>query len=157
MMNSKNKTKSNEIIIIGKHLFLPKRKHYLKLLNKLLQILKFKNSVAITLHFIHSQKMQELNKSYCNKDKKTDVLSFPIDSNFSINETQLLGDIFISPSNIKDNYLNYGHSKKREFSYLFLHSVLHLLGYKHENKRQEKTMHLLCEKVLNFFNIKRYN
>ena len=150
----------NELVIIGIPFFSMNKKYCLKLLDKLLEVLKIKYTVAVSLHLINTKKMKELNKKYRNKDKTTDVLSFPIDSNINLlenNNQKLIGDIFISKSKIKANALNYGHSKKREFSYIFLHSILHLLGYTHSSKINERKMNAICNDVLNFFNIKRYN
>ena len=49
----------------------------------------------------------------------------------------------------------YGHSKKRELSFLTVHGILHLLGYDHMNKEDEEVMFGKQELILNGANIKR--
>jgi probable rRNA maturation factor len=63
----------------------------------------------------------------------------------SINE---LGDIFINIDRIRSQAQDYGHSLKREFSFLVTHGLLHLLGYDHMNKNDEEEMFKLQEDIL---------
>lgn len=78
----------------------------------------------IELSVISEEEIRELNKNYRNKDKETDVLSFPMKTE----ENELfLGAIYFCYSVIKKNNPNL----LSEFSFLFIHSFLHLLGHEH--------------------------
>lgn len=78
--------------------------------------------------------MRELNAEYRDKDSITDVLSFPLESPFT--EQSLfdipLGSIIIAESFVKAKAQEHGHSIQDELSLLFIHGMLHLLGYDHE-------------------------
>lgn len=72
--------------------------------------------------------IQDLNRQYRNIDKPTDVLSFPLeDMAYSP-----LGTIVISVDFVKDLANTLGHSVDDEFALLYIHGLLHLLGYDHE-------------------------
>jgi probable rRNA maturation factor len=66
-----------------------------------------------------------------------------------------LGDIVISHQLAQSQAIEYGHSLKREISFLFVHGLLHLLGYDHMNKNEEKQMFKLQDKILNSLGIRR--
>ena len=81
--------------------------------------------------------IRALNKNFRNKDKHTDVLSFPLyeDGNFDIGECisgAMLGDIVISLERAKEQAAEIGNSFLGEVAFLTVHSMLHLLGYDHE-------------------------
>ena len=100
--------------------------------------------------FIDDDLMHEMNLKYRGIDRTTDVLSFAL--NDSINdfkeEINVLGDIFVSIPKMKEQALEYGHSEKRELSFLCIHGLLHLLGYDHMEKEDEKIMFGLQEEIL---------
>jgi len=73
--------------------------------------------------------IQKYNHQYRNIDKATDVLSFPIEGIF---DNMPLGSIVISADFIKDKSDEFGHNNKEELTLLFIHGLLHLLGYDHE-------------------------
>lgn len=89
------------------------------------------------------------NKTYRNIDKETDVLSFPSD------EEGELGDILISIDKAKSQAVEYGHTLKRELSFLLCHGILHCLGYDHMTKEEEEIMFNLQEKILDTCGIRR--
>lgn len=65
----------------------------------------------------------------------------------------LLGDIIISMEKAEEQAQNYGHSLERESAFLFIHGLLHLLGYDHENSQaEEKEMFALQESILTSLN-----
>lgn len=83
--------------------------------------------------------MQHLNREHRGKDQTTDVLSFPLDTPF-IQESSFhlpLGSIVIADSFLKENGEKFGHSIQDEFSLLFIHGMLHLLGFDHETDHGE--------------------
>lgn len=83
----------------------------------------------IELLVVKNDEIQILNKEHRNIDKATDVLSFPMDYDF---EHMPLGSIVISTDFVEEKAKEYGHSFNEEFSLLFIHGILHLLGYDHE-------------------------
>ena len=87
--------------------------------------------------------IRALNKNFRNKDKHTDVLSFPLyeDGDFDMGECisgAMLGDIVISMEKAHAQAIEYGHSLIREVAFLATHSTLHLLGYDHETSEEDE-------------------
>lgn len=83
----------------------------------------------IELLVVKNDEIQVLNKEHRKIDKATDVLSFPLDYDFP---NMPLGSIVISTDFVEEKSKEYGHSFNEEFSLLFIHGILHLLGYDHE-------------------------
>lgn len=112
--------------------------------------LDIKNSI-FDIIFIDDEEMHKLNKEYRGIDRTTDVLSFALNDNKHIDAfINSLGDIFISIPKMKSQALEYGHSEKRELSFLTLHGLLHLLGYDHTlGKKEEEEMFGLQKEILN--------
>jgi len=94
-------------------------------LDKIAQSLTHKE---IELLVTDEQEIQQINKQYRSIDKSTDVLSFP----FEEMPMGPLGSIIISCEHVKTKAKELGHSSNDEFSLLFIHGLLHLLGYDHE-------------------------
>ena len=93
---------------------------------------KITNSLTqkdIELLIVKNDEIQKLNKEHRNIDKATDVLSFPMDFDFP---NMPLGSIVISTDFVDEKAKEYGHTFNEEFSLLFIHGILHLLGYDHE-------------------------
>lgn len=122
-----------------------------KVLKKALKKEKIRNA-NFNIIFITDDKMHKLNRTYRKKDKTTDVISFALEENKK-EQTYLkkreLGDIYISVDKAKKQALEYKHSLKRELSFLALHGLLHLLGYDHQTKEEEKIMFKKQELILN--------
>ena len=78
--------------------------------------------------------MQELNAQYRGKNRTTDVLSFPMEDPFTEQSIfgMPLGSIIIAESFVKEKAAEFGHSIQDELSLLFIHGMLHLLGFDHE-------------------------
>lgn len=104
--------------------------------------------------FVDEKKIQDINKNYRKIDKVTDVISFAFEDNDKslYNDIRVLGEIFICIPKMKQQALDYGHSEKREIAFLAVHGLLHLLGYDHMNKEDEKIMFAKQELILNGFN-----
>ena len=113
-------------------------------------------NAVFSIIFIDDEKMQELNNEYRGIDRTTDVLSFALEDNQRIElPIRELGDIFISIPKMKAQALEYGHSEKRELSFLTVHGLLHLLGYDHTRSEEDEKIHFgLQDKILNDLNIK---
>ncbi len=126
-----------------------------KVLKKGLKILDIKtcefNIIVVDNNYIH-----ELNKVYRGIDRETDVISFALEDDKTFNpEGRILGDIYISIDKAKSGAEEYGHSFLREFCFLSVHGMLHLLGYDHMNPDDEKVMFSLQDKILEASNIRR--
>lgn len=119
-----------------------------------LKKLDVKNA-CFSVIFIDDEKMHEMNKHYRGIDRTTDVLSFALEDNQTIKtEIRELGDIFISIPKMKAQAEEYGHSEKRELSFLTVHGLLHLLGYDHtRSEEEEKIQFGLQDEILNELNI----
>lgn len=127
-----------------------------------LKYLKLKFSPIISVSIIDNEAIHTINKEYRNIDRPTDVISFAfIDSEKDKEKIKkskidyVLGDIYISYQKCEEQADNYGHSLKREICFLFLHGLLHLLGYDHMEKDDEKIMFDLQDKILNEMGITR--
>ncbi len=106
--------------------------------NAVLRMEKFEGPAEISVTFVDNQQIRKLNAQYRKKDVETDVLSFPMGENgvYDINHdtgAKILGDVVLSMEKAEEQANQFGHSLEREVGYLTAHSVLHLLGYDHEN------------------------
>ncbi|MCD7873108.1 MAG: rRNA maturation RNase YbeY [Clostridiales bacterium] len=128
-----------------------------------LQLENFEGSAEISVKFVDNQQIRELNYTYRNIDKETDVLSFPLGENgvYDINMStgaKILGDIVISMEKAVEQAKLYNHPLQREIGFLTVHSMLHLLGYDHEKGGIEAVhMREKEETVLTQIGLKRDN
>lgn len=146
------------------------RKHAIK---KLLEsALKHLNQpselLEMSLSIVDEEQIKQLNNQFREVDKVTDVLSFPTCDNPTrgaitvvcdeVNlETDLvnIGDVVICSQRAKEQAKEYGHSLKRELSFLAVHGLLHLLGYDHMNEQDEQQMVGLQKEILQKAGINR--
>lgn len=127
----------------------------LKVLKKGLKILNIKK-VEFNVIIVDKDYIRELNKTYRNKDMETDVISFALEDDKTFNpEERVLGDIYISIDRVHSQAKEYGHSEIRELCFLAVHGMLHLLGYDHMQKDEEKEMFSLQDKILEASGITR--
>ena len=101
----------------------------------------------VELVFVDDHNMQQINKEQRNIDKSTDVLSFPLHKLPNLP----LGSIVINLDLAKQMALKFNHSLNNEISLLFIHAMLHLLGFDHEIDNGE--MRLKEIELINFFNL----
>ncbi len=116
----------------------------LELLNKICK--KF-STREVELIITNNDEIKNINKEHRNIDKATDVLSFPLED-FEMGEVFPLGSIIISIDKVEEKAKEYCHSEKDEFTLLFIHGLLHLLGYDHEiddGQMREKEEELIKE------------
>lgn len=92
---------------------------------------------------VSKDEIRKINSDYRKIDKPTDVLSFELTNN-----DYLLGEIFICEEISNEQAKSKNFSKKYEICLLFAHGLLHLLGYDHLNKEDEKLMFDLQDKIL---------
>lgn len=126
---------------------------FLSILAETKKVLNLSKNFTCSVILVTSEKIQEINKEYRGKDQSTDVISFALQDveNVVVNEEveNELGDIFINVDAVVQQANEYGHSEKREISFLFTHGLLHLLGYDHMNQEDELEMFRLQEEILN--------
>jgi len=91
------------------------------------------STLLLSLVFVGDEKMQTLNKTYRNKDGSTDVLSFPYITDYTkpIQEGSELGEIIISVTKLQEQASEFKHDNLSEAKILFIHGLLHILGYDH--------------------------
>ena len=114
-------------------------------------------NVVFNVIIVDNDYIHKLNKEYRGIDRVTDVISFALEDNLDIkyDDFRLLGDIYISIDKARSQAIEYGHSFLRELCFLSIHGLLHLLGYDHMEKEDEKVMFGLQEEILDAFGIKR--
>ena len=114
-------------------------------------------NILFNVIIIDNSRIREINREYRNIDRETDVISFALedDKTFNLQEIRVLGDIYISIEKARSQALEYGHSFKRELSFLAIHGFLHLLGYDHMEKDEEEIMFKKQEEVLSRYEINR--
>jgi probable rRNA maturation factor len=115
------------------------------------------DNILFNVIIVDNSKIRELNRDYRNIDRETDVISFALedDKSFNLEEIRVLGDIYISIEKARSQALEYGHSFKRELSFLAIHGFLHLLGYDHMEREEEEIMFKKQEEVLSRYEINR--
>ncbi|MCR5481303.1 MAG: rRNA maturation RNase YbeY [Clostridia bacterium] len=112
----------------------------------------------ISLSFVTPEDIRALNREYRGVDRVTDVLSFPQFEDFEdIPEDGViaLGDVVICTDQALLQADEYGHSPEREIVYLFVHSVLHLLGYDHMEESEKQEMRKREEEVMSLIGLER--
>lgn len=126
---------------------------YLIIMEKAGKILNRSDTLVCSVIFCSPDQIHEINRTYRNIDRPTDVISFAMQddqSNILIEEEENeLGDIFINTQAVKDQAAQYGHSTRRESCFLFCHGLLHLMGYDHMTEEDEKVMFGLQKEILN--------
>ena len=113
-------------------------------------------NVEFNIIFIDNPRIHEINLTYRGVDRPTNVISFALEDNKTIDlGVRLLGDIYISIDKAKEQATSFVHSLRREISFLAVHGLLHLLGYDHMTEEEEKVMFAKQEELLQKFQITR--
>lgn len=132
----------------------------------------FPYEAEVNLTLVDNAGIRGINREQRSMDRPTDVLSFPMlsyetpgDFSFLAEEREedfnpdtgeaVLGDIVISVDKVKEQAESYGHSERREFAFLIVHSMLHLFGYDHETKEQAAVMEEKQRRLLSAMEIMR--
>ena len=143
MLNIINKTRYNDL------------KQYYPLLqeyyDKTLEVLGMEDDYVLSVILVGPITIRRINRDYRQKDAVTDVISFALldDEDAVEYEDEVeLGDIFINRNRVFSQAEEYDHSVKREFVFLFVHGMLHLLGYDHMTKEDEEKMFALQRKIV---------
>jgi len=125
------------------------------------EVLDLRGGAEVEVSFFLPKEIQELNLTTRGVDKVTDVLSYPALSNikeFSKNNYPFdfdeetgkvfLGSIVICVERAIEQAHEFGHGVEREMKYLFIHGLLHLLGYDHETENDKRVMREFEELIL---------
>lgn len=161
MINIKCKSKLNNLVQL-----------YNSILEEVISTFNITDNLEINVEFISRCKIKKINKTFRQINKVTDVLSFPtlelvepLNKNLTAENCAtdinpetgniMLGDIYIYYGRVKSQAKEYGHSVTREAGYLFLHGVLHLLGFDHIKDGDKQVMRKYEEQILNKLNIQR--
>ena len=112
--------------------------------------------VSLTLLLSNNKNIQKLNKNFRNKNKPTDILSFPLNKKVKISKQTYLGDIIISYNFINKPRSQNLRSFKHKLIKIFIHGFLHLVGHDHiKNKDFEKMLNeekLIYQSVISKLN-----
>ena len=131
--------------------------------NELDKVIKFAckhlkvNNPMLNIVIVDKKRIQEINREYRNKDAVTDVISFAFEEvdDVEYDNIRFLGEIYTCYDRCVEQASEYGHSVKREFCYLAVHGLLHLLGYDHMTEEDKKVMRAEEESILNEYDITR--
>jgi probable rRNA maturation factor len=102
----------------------------------------------LSVTFVDDAEMEELHIKWMDEPGTTDVLSFPMDMPESAKEPVTLGDIVIDPVVAAKQAATAGHSTEHEIAILATHGLLHILGYDHADKDEERMMFEMQEKIV---------
>jgi probable rRNA maturation factor len=94
---------------------------------------------VINLRLLNDKEMKKLNMQFRQKDKTTNVLSFPNDD-ISVKQTKNIGDIAISVEYVKAEAKKEGKTFDDHIIHMLAHGVYHILGYDHENNENAVIM-----------------
>ena len=116
--------------------------------NQIFKIIKFSSNNEISISFLltSNSEIKLLNQKYRNKNKPTNVLSFPM--NEKIENKNYLGDVVIACEKIIDESYEQNIKKYKYLSKMTIHGVLHLLGFKHDTDRQFNKMNSIEKNIL---------
>lgn len=127
---------------------------YLEIANKAIKHLGLSFEPIISVSLVDEETIHQINNDYRHIDRVTDVISFAFNDGedreklYHSNQMVVLGDIYICVDQAKRQADEYGHSLDREMRFLFVHGLLHLLGYDHMTKEDEDIMFPLQEEIL---------
>ena len=106
-----------------------------------------KKKVSLTILLSNNKNIKKLNKKFRNKNKPTDVLSFPLEKKLNLKKNLYLGDIVISYEFMNNPKSLKNLEFKNKVTKIFIHGFLHLLGYDHVKMKNFKKMIKEEEKI----------
>lgn len=131
----------------------------------------FPFEAEVNLLLVSAEEIRRVNREFRQIDAPTDVLSFPMiqyerpgdfseleqdEDNFNPDTGEaLLGDIVLCMDRVTEQAQEFGHSERREYAFLILHSMLHLFGYDHMTKEEAAVMEEKQRQLLNQMDILR--
>jgi len=118
------------------------------LLNFGIDYMDLHSDCELSVTFVDDKEMEELHIKWMNEPGTTDVLSFPMDMPEGKDDAVTLGDIVIDPIVAAHQAASAGHSTEHEIYILAAHGLLHILGYDHADRDEEKIMFDLQETIV---------
>jgi len=120
---------------------------------KILEQEGIKDECEISVALVEEPRIKQLNKGYRGKDEPTDILSFSEDSKFISppSQAKYLGEIIICPSQIRPRVKATSDGIQKELMRVFIHGILHLLGYVHKTEKEAKIMEVKEDNYLSLF------
>tara|TARA_Y100000741_G_C18072351_1_gene485134 strand:+ start:162 stop:623 length:462 start_codon:yes stop_codon:yes gene_type:complete len=116
----------------------------------------FNKNVSLTLLLSNNKNIKRLNKNFRNKDKSTDILSFPFNKKLKITKKTYIGDIIISYNFINKPRLQKNKLFKEKLIKIFIHGFLHLLNFNHiedkDFKKMQREEELIYQSVISKIN-----
>ena len=106
-----------------------------------------KKKVSLTILLSNNKNIKKLNKKFRNKNKATDVLSFPSEKKINIKKSPYIGDIVFSYEYMNKPKTLSTLEFKNKLAKIFIHGFLHLLGYNHIKLKDFKVMLIEEEKI----------
>jgi probable rRNA maturation factor len=126
-------------------------------LKRLLKELNCKDP-EISLLLVDDEKIREINKAYLNRDRSTNVISFPMAQGlFGHIHPEILGDIILSTETAARDARTGHLDFMDEVEFLLIHGLLHLIGYNHENTDADETQKMEIRERELFFMLRRYD
>ena len=124
--------------------------------------LQVKKNYEVDVSLVDEETIHQINRDYRNVDRVTDVISFAFEDDKSDlgkivgdDIPRMLGEIFICVPRALEQAKEIGNTPERELCFLFVHGLLHLLGYDHMTKEEEEVMFPLQEKILQLYKEKK--
>nr|WP_280938070.1 rRNA maturation RNase YbeY [bacterium endosymbiont of Pedicinus badii] len=119
---------------------MPNKKYFAKIANHVNPF--FKKNIEVNIRFVEEKEISKLSRSY--KKKSKNVLTFSYDSTFPINQ----GDIVICPKILFKESKEQNKSFLNHLTHIFIHSMLHLSGFTHEEKKKREKMEKIEIKIM---------
>ena len=124
--------------------------------------LQVKKNYEVDVSLVDEETIHQINRDYRNVDRVTDVISFAFEDDDSALSTingddipRMLGEIFVCVPRALEQAKEIGNTPERELCFLFVHGLLHLLGYDHMTKEEEEVMFPLQEEILRLYKEKK--
>ena len=131
---------------------------YEELMSLTFSLLGVKKNYEVDVSLVDEEEIHRINREYRKVDRVTDVISFAFEDDDSALGTivgdevpRMLGEIFICVPRALEQAKEIGNTPERELCFLFVHGLLHLLGYDHMKKEDEDVMFPLQDKILNAY------
>lgn len=110
----------------------------------------FPGGAEVSVRIVDTREMQALNRDYRNKDKVTNVLSFPVGELAGLpgDARRILGDIVVCAAVVTDEAAAQGKAATDHWAHMLVHGTLHLLGYDHQTDAEATEMEGLEARIL---------
>lgn len=134
------------------------KKEFNLVLNAYAKFFDYQKPIIVDVLITDNKHIKKISNNYRNINKETDVLSFPFENKNYFDDIPFihLGEIVLSYEKIKKQALEFNHSIKREFCFLFAHGLVHLAGLDHKKSpTEEKEFNEIVYNIMNQVNINR--